>query len=354
MELFNNFAKTTLTAAINADDASINVASGSVFPAPANGDYFMVVLAKPSVGEETTWEICKCTARNNNTLTVERGQEGTTAKSWAIGDKAENRLTAGALQRLSSSSSNGGGMTYGGMTYGGKVTITASQSQSDPSQGRGRLFRITIVGAGGGGCNGTGSYGGGGGETIIKVIPYTDISWPIYITVGQGIKNGNGGSTSFGNLITAYGGQVSNGSGYGGVAGGHVANRTTVLFVAPHGNSSYYKFYGGGIAAVGSSYINSGNAIYVTGGGGDANTGVNSNGKGGSCFPYLGGLSESYAGGGGASLLGSGGNGSYDSKAGDGDIGGGGGSYGQFSSWATHQSYVGKGGNGVCIIEWFE
>ena len=254
------------------------------------------------------------------------------------------------LNALNNLTTGGGG----GMTYGGKVTITASQSQSDPSQGRGRLFRITIVGAGGGGCNGTGSYGGGGGgETIIKVIPYTDISWPIYITVGQGTKNGNGGSTSFGSLITAYGGRVSIHSNYGGVAGGFEAGRASVLFIAPHGNYNYQKFHGGSCSVADSSYTNTGDAIYVTGGGGDAYTGANYNGKGGSCFPYPGGVSNG-AGGGGASLFGAGGAGSYDSQAGDGGIGGGGGAYGGYTSWAAHQSYVGKGGNGVCIIEWFE
>jgi hypothetical protein len=100
MELFSNFGMTTLAAPLAATATSAVVANGEVFPGPANGDFFRVVLASPSAGTETKWEICLCAARSGNTLTLERAQEGTPAQSWAPGDKAENRITLGALRSL--------------------------------------------------------------------------------------------------------------------------------------------------------------------------------------------------------------------------------------------------------------
>ena len=353
MELFNNFAKTTLTADINADDATINVASGSVFPAPANGDYFMVVLAKPSAGEETTWEICKCTARNNNTLTVVRGQEGTTAKNWAIGDKAENRLTAGSLQRLSSSSSNGGGMTYGG-----KVTITASTTLDDPSEGRGREFRITIVGGGGGGYadNSNERYlGGGGGESIVMMLYKSEITWPVQITIGaKGIGSSvssptAGGSSSFGSLVTAMGGGgaiPNNNTSYrfGGDGGGARVFRNRVNYAYVYSSTVTTMLILGGQGArnslpegADSSVIQTDRATYYSGGGGGLRNETFSNStntQGGKCGIQA---NPSSSDRGGCSLLA---NSSISSGTGYGH--GGGGSSGL------------SGGLGVCIIEWFE
>src|SRR5690606_32111243 len=44
------------------------------------------------------FEIMRCTARNGDTLTVVRAQEGTSAITFSAGDVVELRLTAGTLE----------------------------------------------------------------------------------------------------------------------------------------------------------------------------------------------------------------------------------------------------------------
>jgi len=93
--LFSNNASTTLSTGVNDSTTSITVTDGSVFPTPPDGDYFYVTLE--SYSDPTLKEICKCTERNGDTLTIVRGQDGTTASAFNSGAKAELRLTAGGL-----------------------------------------------------------------------------------------------------------------------------------------------------------------------------------------------------------------------------------------------------------------
>ena len=58
------------------------------------------MLTLTQSGSETTWEIVKVTARASDVLTIVRGQEGTTAAAWAVGDKAELRLTKSGLAEV--------------------------------------------------------------------------------------------------------------------------------------------------------------------------------------------------------------------------------------------------------------
>lgn len=100
-QLYSNNAITALTAAITASATTLTVANGAVLPALTAGDYFLVTLIGLNAnGAEDKWEIVKVTARSSNTLTVVRGQEGTTAQAWANGTLVEARLTAGTLANL--------------------------------------------------------------------------------------------------------------------------------------------------------------------------------------------------------------------------------------------------------------
>lgn len=96
--LFSNNASTTLAATAGSGATALTVATGSgtLFPAPTAGDYFYATLVNPS----NTIEIVKCTARIGDTLTVVRGQDGTTAAAFAIGDKIELRPVAAALRDI--------------------------------------------------------------------------------------------------------------------------------------------------------------------------------------------------------------------------------------------------------------
>ena len=94
--VFKNNAKTTLASGINSSATSITVSDGSVFPSLTGSDIFFVTFE-----DGTNNEIVKVTAVSSNTLTVVRAQESTTASSFASGDAAELRLTAGILSLFS-------------------------------------------------------------------------------------------------------------------------------------------------------------------------------------------------------------------------------------------------------------
>lgn len=98
--LFANNAKTTLAAPITSTATSITVApgTGALFPSPTTGQGFRVTLN--SVSTPTLYEICICTARSGDTLTVIRGQEGTTASPFSLSDIIGNFDTAGTMADL--------------------------------------------------------------------------------------------------------------------------------------------------------------------------------------------------------------------------------------------------------------
>lgn len=94
-QLFTNNAASTLASGITDSATSLTVSNGALYPSPTGGDYFMLTLTQAT--SETTWEVVKVTARAADVMTVVRAQEGTTAAAWALGDKAELRVTAESL-----------------------------------------------------------------------------------------------------------------------------------------------------------------------------------------------------------------------------------------------------------------
>ena len=96
-----NNAQTVLAAGISASATSLTVNSGtgSLFPAPSNGvSFFKLTLIDATTGQLT--EIMHVTARTGDTMTIERGQEGTTARAWSANDIAANMMTAGTLNYI--------------------------------------------------------------------------------------------------------------------------------------------------------------------------------------------------------------------------------------------------------------
>jgi hypothetical protein len=98
VQLYANNAIGTLDAGIDNDDTSVVLSSGdgARFPSPTNGDWFLATLPERVGVHEVSWEIVKCTARSGDTLTVVRGQEGTTAQAWDAANVIELRWTAGS------------------------------------------------------------------------------------------------------------------------------------------------------------------------------------------------------------------------------------------------------------------
>ncbi|WP_404853656.1 hypothetical protein [Escherichia coli] len=96
-----NNAQTVLAAGISASATSLTVNSGtgSLFPAPSDRvSFFKLTLIDAATGQLT--EIMHVTARTGDTMKIERGQEGTTARAWSANDIAANMMTAGTLNYI--------------------------------------------------------------------------------------------------------------------------------------------------------------------------------------------------------------------------------------------------------------
>ena len=97
---FANNALSALAASITstATTLTLNAGTGALFPQLTAGQSF--VLSLTDAATETKREIMLCTAISGDTLTVTRGQEGTTAQAWLAGDIAANAPTAGTMQYI--------------------------------------------------------------------------------------------------------------------------------------------------------------------------------------------------------------------------------------------------------------
>ena len=124
--LFTNNAATGLVSPISssATTLTVNGGSGTLFPNPTGGNYFMITLISSGSGN---MEIVQCTARSGDTFTIVRAQEGTTAQSFAIGDSVQLRITAGSLQTFANPTlvnSVAAGTGIGVSSSTGNVTIS--------------------------------------------------------------------------------------------------------------------------------------------------------------------------------------------------------------------------------------
>lgn len=95
---FTNNASAKLAEALSSTSTTLKVESdkGSLFPSITSPEYFYVTLVGDSV-----MEIVKVTARNNDTFTIVRAQDGTTAQPFSTGDVVELRITAAAFNDIS-------------------------------------------------------------------------------------------------------------------------------------------------------------------------------------------------------------------------------------------------------------
>jgi hypothetical protein len=133
---FSNNAKTTLSSGITSSATSIAVADASVFPSISGSEYFYVTFEDLSGNVE----IVKVTGVSSNTLTVVRAQESTTARAYASGDKAENRLTAGSLNDVATQADTDTNTTY---SAGSGISLSGTTfSNSAPDQ------TVSLTGAG--------------------------------------------------------------------------------------------------------------------------------------------------------------------------------------------------------------
>lgn len=95
---FKNQATSLLASSITATDTTIELSSGdeSKFPALTAGTWHPVTVYDGS----GNIEIMRATSRSGTTVTVARGQEGTTAKIFAAGARIDLRITASIFDEL--------------------------------------------------------------------------------------------------------------------------------------------------------------------------------------------------------------------------------------------------------------
>lgn len=92
-QLYADNASTTLAAGIGTSDTTFTVASGSGFPTPSAGQFFLATLSYSGV-----IEIVKVTSISGNTFSgIARGQGGSSVSSFPTGTVIECRVTAGTL-----------------------------------------------------------------------------------------------------------------------------------------------------------------------------------------------------------------------------------------------------------------
>lgn len=96
--VFKDFGTAYLAAPLAVGGLTITVDSPSSLPVLQAGDYFYLVLQKYS--DRSYVEIVKVTATAGSTYTIQRGQAGTVARAFALGDYAELRLTVDSLSEF--------------------------------------------------------------------------------------------------------------------------------------------------------------------------------------------------------------------------------------------------------------
>ncbi len=120
-----NNAFGTLSGGINSTATTVTVDSGqgARFPTLGGSDFFFATLIDTS----NNLEIIKVTARSSDSMTVVRGQDNTSARSFSIGDRIELRPTAALFDQLITDISNAGVAGINSSADATAITIDSSE-----------------------------------------------------------------------------------------------------------------------------------------------------------------------------------------------------------------------------------
>jgi len=99
--VFANNVSTTLATAISSGATTMTLASTLNVPTIPVGKYWALTLNDAATGDN--YEIVYVTAMSGATATILRGQEGTSAQAWNVGDFIYGAVTAGELVNFSQS-----------------------------------------------------------------------------------------------------------------------------------------------------------------------------------------------------------------------------------------------------------
>jgi|SRR6185437_6899610 len=116
--VFANNVNTTLASGISSSATSITLSSSANLPASIPGGSYLAITLNDAA-TRGVYEIVYATAVSGATLTVVRGQEGTSASAWLAGDYVFSGPTAGQMESFAS----GTGVTSFN-TRTGAVTLT--------------------------------------------------------------------------------------------------------------------------------------------------------------------------------------------------------------------------------------
>ena len=127
VQLFANNRSATLNSDVAVPDGSIVLATGlgATWPSPAAGQFFALTLQNTITG---AYEVCYCTARAGDLLTVQRAQEGTAAQAFVVASAVvQMRLTKGTLERLVQKHFTGADVgKYVRVDASGELVVTSS------------------------------------------------------------------------------------------------------------------------------------------------------------------------------------------------------------------------------------
>ena len=123
--VFANNIKTTLAVPVNSTATEIKLSSSANLPTLGTGQIMPITLNDAATG--LLYEIMYCTAISGPNLTVTRGEEGTSAQPWAIGDIVFSGPTAESVAAVDG---NPNQSFYGAPAQYENQFVTAGQVQN--------------------------------------------------------------------------------------------------------------------------------------------------------------------------------------------------------------------------------
>jgi hypothetical protein len=100
--VFSNNVNTTLAGSISASSTSLTLASDTNLPTSIPSG-FVYAISLNDAATRQQWEVIYATSVSGATFSgLLRGQEGTTAQAWEVGDYAFNGVTKGQMQNVAS------------------------------------------------------------------------------------------------------------------------------------------------------------------------------------------------------------------------------------------------------------
>ena len=132
--LFLNNYQTTLGAALSSTATTMTVSSTTGLPSSLASGQFIPMTLTPASSPGSAYEIVYVTGISGSTLTVERGQEGTSALNWNTGDVLYSTNTAettGTSMGSPSTDFQTNTLTASGLiTANGGLTVPSGQTET--------------------------------------------------------------------------------------------------------------------------------------------------------------------------------------------------------------------------------